>query len=190
MKSWEPEPVVPAPAAPEVGRRRRFGAGAAAAVFAAGLIAGVILAGLNIAGAQTPTPTPSTPSVPNVQMRMFAHHGPGFGTGGIHGEFTTRAPGGGYQTLASQVGEVTSVSASSITVRSEDGYARTYSIDDNTLVTAGNNGIADVTKGDDVHVTAVVSGGKARAVDIMDVTQTGTLRGRWLPPARLPGSSG
>ena len=48
----------------------------------------------------------------------------------IHGEQTVRKPGGGYQTLANQVGEVTSVSKSSIAVKSEDGYARTYTVDD------------------------------------------------------------
>jgi hypothetical protein len=190
MKDRNTDPATVVPDPPEVAavQRRRISGGAAAALVASGLIVGVVVTGLNIAGAQTPTP--NTPSLPKVEKHEFKHHGGGFGMGGIHGEFTTRAPGGGYQTLASQIGEVTSVSASSVTVKSEDGYSRTYVVDDNTLVNAGNNGIADVKKGDTVRITALVSGGKARAVDLMDITKTGALRGRWLPPPRLPGSSG
>jgi len=100
---------------------------------------------------------------------------------GIHGEFVTPAPGGGYQTLASQTGEVTDVNGSSLAVKSEDGFTRTYSVDDNTLVNAGNQGIGDVKKGDQVHVKAVVKDGKAAAVGVTDITQVGQLRDRWKP---------
>ena len=113
----------------------------------------------------------------------------GIRRGALHGEFTMPAPGGGYQTLAAQTGQVTSVSTSSIALKSEDGFVRTYSVDDNTLVTAGNNGISDVKTGDAVHVLAVVSGGKARAVDIVDATTVQQSRGRWAPfPRDWPGS--
>ena len=51
----------------------------------------------------------------------------GLGRGGpLHGEFTIRKPdGSGFQTMAIQTGEVTAVSPSSITVKSEDGFSRT-----------------------------------------------------------------
>ena len=170
------------------GRKRRWGLGAAGAIlFAGGLVIGVVLAGLNVAGAQTsPSPSASTgaqtPGIPR-----FRHFGPefghfGFGFGAIHGEFTAPAPGGGYETLATQVGTVSSVSSSSITVKSADGFTRSYTVDRNTLVTAGNNGIADVNSGDTVHVLAVVSGGKASAVELVDLTRAQQVRGRWLPP--------
>jgi hypothetical protein len=170
------------------GRKRRVGLGAAGAVlFAGGLVVGIILAGLNVAGAQTSSsPSPSVgshaPSFPK-----FGRFGPpfghfGFGFGAIHGEFTTTAPGGGYETLATQVGTVTSVSSSSITVKSVDGFTRFYGIDANTEVTAVNNGISDVKSGDTVRVLAVVSGGKASAVDLVDATRAQQLRGRWQPP--------
>ena len=110
----------------------------------------------------------------------FGHFG--FGFGAIHGEFTAPAPGGGYETLATQIGTVSSVSSSSITVKSADGFTRSYTVDGNTLVTAGNNGIADVNSGDTVHVLAVVSGGKASAVELVDFTRAQQVRGRWLPP--------
>jgi hypothetical protein len=153
-------------------------------VIGAFLIVGIMLIGLTIAGAQTPTPTPSPTQAPEEGGRK----GPGFRGGkgglggGIHGEFVTRAPGGGYQTLATQIGEVTSVSSSSIAVRSEDGFNRTYSVDENTLVNAGRDGIGDVADGDTVRVVAVVDGNSARAVQIFDVTSVGELRERWHPP--------
>jgi hypothetical protein len=100
---------------------------------------------------------------------------------GIHGEFVTRAPGGGYQTIAHQRGEVTEVTNSTIAVRSEDGFSRTYTVDENTMVNAGNQGIGDVKQGDQVHVTAVVRDGRASAVDVRDITQMDQLRGRWQP---------
>ncbi len=169
------------------GKRLRSGLVAAGAAF------GMTLAGFGLAAAQTETPTTEAPTTEtpqaeapqadqNRQGRIHRrHHGKFMG---IHGEFTTRAPGGGYQTMATQVGEVTEVSPSSITVRSEDGYSRTYAVNDNTLVNAGNDGIADVRQGDQVHVTALVTDGNARAVDIRDVTQTKALRDQWTPPPR------
>ncbi len=169
------------------GRRRR-----AAGLVAAGLVGGVVLAGFATANAQTdPTPSPSqtapgTPGAPAPRGPMDGgrgKHGGKHGMGmGIHGEFVTAAPGGGWQTIATQRGEVTAVSATSLTIRSEDGFSRTYSVDDNTLVNAGNEGIADVEVGDTVGVTAIVTDGKAAAVDVRDGTQAGRLRDRWAPP--------
>jgi hypothetical protein len=172
----------------------------AAALVTAGVVGGVVVAGLATANAQTsPTPSPSTgtqqappqdaPGGPGPGGRGHGGRGGGFGPS-IHGEFTTPAPNGGYQTVATQAGEVTAVSASSVTVKSEDGYSRTYGVDDNTLVNAGNDGIADVKKGDDVRVTAIVSGGTAKAVEVNDGTNIGELRGRWQPgpPPGAPGA--
>jgi hypothetical protein len=170
-------------------RRRRFGV-AGVIVFATGLIVGVIVAGLTGAGAQTTSsPSPGTQSS-SLPSKGFGHEGfghDGFGFGAIHGEFTTVAPGGGYQTLDTQIGTVSSVSSSSITVKSVDGFTRTYGVDDNTLVNAGNNGIADVKTGDTVRIVAVVSGGKSSAVEVIDGTNVQKLRGRWAPP--FPGES-
>jgi hypothetical protein len=92
--------------------------------------------------------------------------------GGIHGEFTAPDPDGGYQRLASQVGEVTTVSASSITVKSADGFSRTYAVDSNTVVRAGTaTAISGVAKGDTVHIVAEVSGSAFKAIRVMDMTK-------------------
>ena len=168
-------------------RHRRFGLPAAAGLFAGGLAIGIVLAGLGLGLAQTSSPSP-TPSSGATQVPghkgLFGRGGFGghFGFfGALHGEFTVPAPGGGYQTLAVQRGQVTAVNASSITVKSEDGFSRTYSVDGNTVVAAGDNGIADVKTGNAVRILAVVSGGKARAVQIFDATTVQRSRGTWLP---------
>jgi hypothetical protein len=105
----------------------------------------------------------------------------GFGRfGGIHGEFTIRKPDGtGFQTVATQTGEVTAVSPSSITVKSEDGFSRTYSVDENTVVGAGRDGIGTVKTGDTVRVAGVVEDGKAKAGAVFDNTSLGKIGEHW-----------
>jgi hypothetical protein len=173
---------------------RRMTRSSAVGLAAAGLVAGLVVAGLNVASAQTsPTPTPAPSSAPDAKP----HHGRGqhgmgkgmLGRGALHGEFTTRAPGGGYQTMAMQHGAVTAVSATSVTVRSEDGFSRTYAVNDDTLVKAGDQGIADVANGDQVSVLAVVSGGSARAVHLVDTTKVGELGEKWRPGRKQPAPS-
>lgn len=95
-----------------------------------------------------------------------------FGMGmGLHGEFVVKqSDGSGYQTVATQVGEVTAVSSSSITVKSEDGYSRTYAVTADTLVNSTRDGIGAVEKGDQVRVLATVADEKATAVQLADVT--------------------
>jgi hypothetical protein len=178
--SGPPQPEIPpTPTRPHV--RKRVAAG----LFGAGLMVGIIVAGLNVAGAQTASPQPSAGTDQQIERapKPGRGHGghKGFGMG-IHGEFVTPAPNGGYQTLASQVGEVTSVSSSSITVKSEDGFSRTYAVDENTLVNAGRDGIGDVKNGDKVRVLALVADGKATAVQIHDGTNVERLHKRWRPP--------
>jgi hypothetical protein len=110
----------------------------------------------------------------------------GFGRfGGLHGEFTIRKPdGNGFQTVAAQTGEVTAVSPSSITVKSEDGFSRTYSVDENTVVNSGRDGIGSVKTGDTVHLAGVVEDGKARAAGIVDSTSLGKIGEHWGFPKR------
>jgi hypothetical protein len=46
----------------------------------------------------------------------------------LHGQVTIQKPGGGYETLDVQRGTVTAVSATSLTVKSTDGYTTTYAV--------------------------------------------------------------
>jgi hypothetical protein len=89
----------------------------------------------------------------------------------LHGEFVVPKAGGGYQTIDTQQGEVTAVSSTSITVKSADGFSKTYSITDKTLVDAQRDGIGAVKVGDQVTIAATVDGGQATATDIADITQ-------------------
>ena len=159
----------------------------AVALVGAGLVAGLVLAGLTTANAQSgdPTPAPSAPTDPAPGGRPFKHkgmhRGPGPHLGGraLHGEFVTKDADGDFRTMAMQHGEVTAVSATSVTVRSEDGYSRTYAVTDDTTVVSANDGIGDVKEGDAVRVVAEVSDGSASAVRIVDVTEAGRLRDKW-----------
>jgi hypothetical protein len=101
----------------------------------------------------------------------FPFGGFGMGSGGlVHGQFTEPKSGGGYQTVDVQNGTVSAVSASSVTVKSADGFTATYAVTSSTLVDAKAAGIGSVKKGDTIFVTATVSGGAATAANITDVT--------------------
>lgn len=159
------------------------------------LVATVFLT-IGPAGAQTASPTPSTPPLnrlgPTFGHRFGPFFGPDLGFGALHGEFTVVSPNGGYETLATQTGKVTAVGSSSITLRSDDGFSRTYSVDDSTVVQADRTGISGVKTGDTVHVLAVVTNGQAKAVDLTDITVVGRSRQGWAPklPFPVPGSPG
>jgi hypothetical protein len=145
-----------------------------------------------------PAPGPAQPPAPGKHFGRGHGHGPfggrlfgpgpfgGLGKfGGIHGEFTLKKPdGSGFQTWATQLGEVTEVSASSITVKSEDGFSRTYTLDENTVVNAGRDGIGTVKTGDTVRVVGLVEDGKARAAAVMDSTSLGRIGEHWGFPRR------
>lgn len=131
----------------------------------------------------TPSPTPSA-----VAPDQGAGHGwrggfpggiPGgptrfargpVGAGLIHGEFTVPKPGGGYQTVDVQMGTVTAVSSTSVTVKSADGYSVTYTVTSKSVVDAQAAGIGSVKKGDSVFITATVSGSTPTAATIIDMT--------------------
>jgi hypothetical protein len=182
---------------PAPGRRRRIltvvGGGAAAAA----LIMGGTFVALTAAGAQTDPGTEPAPADAREAIREQAEArrkeglGPGrrghvgpflLGPGGmaLHGEFTTKKPDGGFQTHATQLGEVTAVSSSSITVKSEDGFTRTYAVDGDTKVRpATDEGIGGIADGETVRVMALVEGDKARALAVVDTAAVKELRGKF-----------
>jgi hypothetical protein len=183
------------------GRPRRAVVGTllTVALLAAGAT-GVALASDN--GSATPTPGSSGSASPSPEgstggngdrsddderrgpgMRGFGHRfgGPGmFGLmGAVHGEVVVPKDGGGYQTLLMQRGKATKVSASSITVKSEDGFTATYDVTDETVVGAGSDGITGIDDNADVVVTArkTAGGGTAlRVIDLSNLPDLGTFR--------------
>lgn len=165
------------------------------ALVAAGGIVGAALGISGGASAQTPQPTQSSApgtTTPEDGMRKGGRgarpgHGPGHmkkGGPGIHGEYVVKKADGGYQTIATQHGEVTAVSPTSISVRSEDGYTATYVVTADTLVNAARDGIATVRTGDTVHVMATRAGDTRTAVHIVDKSRIDAARQQFAPPAQ------
>ena len=161
----------------------------------AGVVAVGVLAGAGVAFAATsspsPTPTPSASAPPGHAMPPKGGpwrglhgavprlpFGPAFGPGmlgglfgAVHGSAVVPKPGGGYQTVAFQNGKVTAVSSASITLHSADGYSHTYQVTSSTMVNAQRDGIGSIKDGNQVVVTATVSGGTSSATRILDVSQ-------------------
>ncbi|TCC25219.1 hypothetical protein [Kribbella speibonae] len=160
--------------------------GTVAAVAVTTTAGGVAWATSNADPTPSPSASPSSPATPGQQQKP---DGPGrggfgprgeFGLGGaLHGEFVVPKDGGGYQTVATQRGEVTAVSKESITVKSADGYSRTYTLTEDTLVNAARDGIDDVKTGNTVSVTAVVTDGKATASSVNDGTVRDAAGQKW-----------
>jgi hypothetical protein len=86
--------------------------------------------------------------------RMVFGGGPGMGMeSSQHGEF--------------QFGEITAISSDSVTVKSEDGFEQTYTMDSDTRKTDG------LAKGDQVTVIATTENGTTKASSIMELGAMG-----------------
>jgi hypothetical protein len=87
---------------------------------------------------------------------------PGALVGGpaLHGEVIVPDGDGTFTTVLVQRGEVTAVSATSITVKSADGFTQEYAVtaDSTIRVAGGGDSIGDVKTGDAVGVRAAKSG--------------------------------
>ena len=186
--SDQPQPQ-PEPPRPSGSNRRRLGRVPRAAMVG-GLAVGLAIGGAGIAFAATSSSTtPSTTAPPNATRPghpFGGFKGPGGPFGGrggigvlgrvVHGQFTTRTASGGYQTVEVQTGKVTSVSATSISVTSADGYSHTYGVTASSVVDSQRDGISSVAKGDQVQVTATTVSGKATVTSIVDTTKVGASR--------------
>jgi hypothetical protein len=164
-------------------RRPYILAGVAVAALLGG--AGAALAATNSPGpspspsaaAATPAPSPAPsgqqPGSPGSGYHRFGG-GLGFGFGGLfgalHGQLVVARPGGGYQTVDVQTGQVTAVSTTSITLKSADGFTKSYAVTSSTLVDAQRDGIGSVKVGDRATMLATVSGSSATATSINDLT--------------------
>jgi hypothetical protein len=82
-------------------------------------------------------------------------------------------PGGGYQTVDVQTGQVTAVSTTSITIKSADGFTKSYVITSSTLVDAQRDGIGSVKVGNQATTVATVSGSTATSIDDLTLLQQG-----------------
>ncbi len=164
---------------------RRFGhplilAAIAAAALAAGAGVAVLTTTGSPSSASSSGQLAATPSAsPTARPPGYGAQRPGHGffggfgagpAGALHGVFVVPRSGGGYQTEDTQRGSVTAVSTSSITVKSADGFTKTYQVTSSTLVDAQRDGIGSVKDGHQVSVLATVSGGTATATSIADLS--------------------
>jgi hypothetical protein len=104
--------------------------------------------------------------------------------GALHGTLVLPKAGGGTVTVEIQNGKVASVSQSSITLKSADGFTKTYVVSASTVVDAQRNGIGSVKVGDQVRVTATGSGGTVTAIRVVDLSQ---VEAGLLPRLAYPG---
>lgn len=80
----------------------------------------------------------------------------------LHSEGVVEDADGNFITVRMQEGEVTAVTATSLSVKSADGYTSTYVLNDETVVERDREDAAPKV-GDTVHVRATVDGATATA---------------------------
>ncbi|MEQ0559145.1 hypothetical protein ABJI51_08695 [Amycolatopsis sp. NEAU-NG30] len=164
----------PAPAAPKKGwsgRKTAIAAGVAVVIAAGGGAA--IWAGTS--NADSTAQGPGGFGGPGGQFRGQGPGGFGGPAGGLaamrdalHGDFVVADPNGGYTTERLQTGEVTELSATSVTLTSKDGYKQTYTIDASTQKSG------EVKQGEtNVTVVAKVDGQTATATSLGKGFETG-----------------
>lgn len=155
-------------------------------VLVAAVVAAVV--GISEAGGSSgpagivPAVAATSPTAPSAAARPYAHRPGRFGPlgfGALHGQFVVPKAGGGYQSVAVQRGKVTAVSGTSITLKSGDGFTRTYAVTGSTIVVAERAGIGAVKNGDQAWVSATVGGDKASASRVVDLSQFKQLRKEW-----------
>ncbi|MGC0238075.1 hypothetical protein [Arthrobacter sp. SD76] len=123
-----------------------------------------------------------------------------------HSESVVKNADGTFQTIVEQRGTVEAVSETSITVKSEDGFSRSYAVnaetritkapatgEDGKLVRPGDGSIADISPGEAVRISGVKSGDQATAGRIAegagDVPGLGLGRGSGMGHGHARGQS-
>lgn len=84
----------------------------------------------------------------------------------LHGQLVVEQPDGKVVTEQVQEGEVTAVSATSISVKSTDGFTATYVINADTRLERDHADGTAAQVGDTVHVRGTVEGGTVTAEDV------------------------
>ncbi|AUI62287.1 hypothetical protein [Amycolatopsis sp. BJA-103] len=92
--------------------------------------------------------------------RVLVGPGGGMPRDALHGDFVVSDGKGGYSTERLQTGEITEISATSVSLTSKDGYKQVYTVDSSTRKTG------DPKIGETVTVTAKVSGNTATATTL------------------------
>jgi len=141
---------------------------------AAALAVGIAGAGTAVVYASTGSTDSTTQQAPGDGGAPMAGGGGPGGAGSLaaalHGEYVVSDGDSGYTTELMQTGEVTAISATSVTAASDDGYTKTYTIDAGTVLGNGS----DIATGDEVTIVASVSGDTATADSVTEAGQQAT----------------
>jgi len=169
-----PQPPITPDGAPQP---KRWSAGKTAAVVA---VAAVVAAGGGYGISKLVDTGTAAAATPAAGAGGFGAGGAGGrggfggGAGGIgglmsalHGDFTV-SENGSVVTERLQTGEITAVSATSITAKSTDGYTQTYVINSSTLVDNGDEQVSALKTGTTVTIIAKLSGDAGTATTISD----------------------
>ena len=106
---------------------------------------------------------------------MFGGGGMG---GALHGTFVVPdTDGSGYRTVTTQRGKASKISATSITVRSDDGFEQTYVVASTTHVLATASGVTSIKAGVQVVVLAESKAGSQTALSVADLSNLGSRMG-------------
>ena len=170
-----------------------------AKIAVAGAIAAAAVVGGGVTAAVVSSGDSSSAQVAGPGAGGFGGPG-GTGNGGgaaggmmaaLHGTYVVSDGNGGYGTELTQTGTVSAVSASSITVKSADGYSKTYVIGSSTSVDNGADAIGDVAAGHTVRIVATSADDQATATTITDTTiATTTQQGGGQGAPAQPGGTG
>lgn len=116
-------------------------------------------------------------------LGALGHLKTGMFGGVLHGQAVVRAADGTFSTVHGQTGTVTAVSATSITVRSDDGFSKTYVVTPDTRVNAARDGLDSIKVEATVGLVATEKSGTVTAERIVDRSR---LESKW--PGR-PGAT-
>jgi len=164
---------------PRLTAMRVVGWSAAGVLVVAGLTGvGVAAAGSSgnaVLNAAAPAPTASPTASPEAGKHAdkgdhrgrWGRHGrlAGVAHRSLHGEFVVKDEDGKIVTRLVQHGQVTAVSATSVSLKSEDGFTGTYAVNGQTKVAVGRDSgaISGVKTGDEAWVVATKTGDTATA---------------------------
>jgi hypothetical protein len=131
------------------------------------VVALVVSGGVAYAVSSTPTSSPTAASSSAPAAKAKAKHRSLLGHV-AHGEVTLN--GKDHRVVDVQRGDVQAVSATSISVKSDDGFTATYTINSDTKVRKGGKqaAIGDVHTGDKVGIVATKANGTSTATRVAE----------------------
>ena len=157
-------PVPPTPPTSQLPPRRHVRRGLVVGAVVVGLAGVGSAAALAANATNSPSPTPSASASAHPGKHLAKPGAGQVGAETLHGQMTVKKADGTIQTVFVQRGTVTDVSDTKVTVKSDDGFTQSYTLNSSTQFSSQDQpkGAAiksgDLAKGDTIMVRAVQSG--------------------------------